>query len=240
LHEDERLLVVNKPAGLLTHPAGTNFVWSLIGLLKARAPGEHVNLVHRIDRDTSGVLLVAKDLEADRFLKEKFFTGEVNKAYDALVRSPVAWDEKVVDAPIGAKGEVVRICRAVRDDGLEAKTSFSVLGRNETLTHLRCQIHTGRTHQIRVHLEHLGLPIVGDRLYGVPAEVFLRAYDHGVDAFVMEQAGAPRQALHARRLRVEHPDGGLLDVEAPMPSDMSGWWSDPSLLPFGAAGPPTL
>lgn len=233
LHEDDRVLVVNKPAGLLTHPAGTDFVYSLIGLLKEQHPGQHVNLIHRIDRDTSGALLIAKDLEADRFLKERFVQGEVSKAYDALVRSPVAWDQIVVDAPIGPKGEVIRIRRMVRDDGLDAKTTFSVLGRNDALTHIRCMIHTGRTHQIRVHLEHLGLPIIGDRLYGVPPEVFLHAYDHGADRFVMEQTGAPRQALHARRLRVEHPDGGILDVEAPMPEDMASWWNDPTILPFG-------
>ena len=233
LHEDDRVLVVNKPAGLLTHPAGTDFVYSLIGLLKERAPGQHVNLIHRIDRDTSGALLVAKDLEADRFLKEKFFNGEVRKEYDALVRSPVEWDQMVVDAPIGPKGQVVRIRRMVREDGLDAKTTFTVLNRKETLTHVRCKIHTGRTHQIRVHLEHLDLPIVGDRLYGVPPDVFLHAYDHGVDAFVMEQTGAPRQALHARRLCVEHPSGGTLDVEAPMADDMASWWETPSLLPFG-------
>ena len=172
LHEDDRVLVVNKPAGLLTHPAGTDFVYSLIGLLKEQHPGQHVNLIHRIDRDTSGALLIAKDLEADRFLKERFVQGKVSKAYDALVRSPVAWDQTVVDAPIGPKGEVIRIRRMVRDDGLDAKTTFSVLGRNDALTHIRCMIHTGRTHQIRVHLEHLGLPIIGDRLYGCPQRCF--------------------------------------------------------------------
>ena len=124
----------------------------------------------------------------------------------------------------------------VRPDGLSACTEVTVLERGPTMTRVRCVLLTGRTHQIRVHLAHAGFPIVGDRLYGVSPDVFLRILDTGVDDTIIEAVGAPRHALHARRITLPHPEGAELSLEAPFPTDLARWWADPSVLPFDRPG----
>ena len=109
---------------------------------------------------------------------------------------------------------------------------MTVLERKETLSKVTCRIHTGRTHQIRVHLDAAGFPVLGDRMYGVPPEVFLRTLDHGADDQVIRASGAPRQALHAARLSFPHPDGRTVLVEAETPEDMTRWWAHPEVLPL--------
>jgi 23S rRNA pseudouridine1911/1915/1917 synthase len=231
LFSDDQVMVIDKPAGLLAHPTGTRFAWSAVGLAKARWPGEPVDLVHRLDRDTSGVLMLTRDPDANRFLKAAIKEGRVHKEYEAITRGRVSWDTQRLTGPIGPADGVIRIQMAVRDDGLKARTDVSVIARSETLTHVRCLLHTGRTHQIRVHLDHAGFPLLGDRMYGVPPEVFLRTLEHGADREVVESAGAPRQALHARRVRFPHPSGGEVMVEAPLAADMQRWWGTPECLP---------
>ncbi|MFT4621465.1 MAG: 23S rRNA pseudouridine1911/1915/1917 synthase [Myxococcota bacterium] len=237
LHEDARVIVIDKPAGLLAHPAGTDFTWSVIGLAKERWAGETIDLVHRLDRDTSGVLVLTRDAEANRVLKAALKAGEVHKEYEALARGSVEWDTRSLTGPIGSAGGVIRIQMAVCDDGLAARTDVTVLGRQPSMTHVRCVLHTGRTHQIRVHMHHAGHSLVGDRMYGVAPEVFLRTLDHGPDAQVVEAAGAPRHALHAARIRFRHPDGHTVQVEAPTPADMGRWWQHPVVLPHDTATP---
>jgi 23S rRNA pseudouridine1911/1915/1917 synthase len=241
LYEDDRVIAIDKPAGLLTHPSGTDFAWAVVSLAKTRWPGVPIDLVHRIDRDTSGVLLLTKDLEANRRLKECLHDGGAVKEYEALCKGRASWDEAVFDGPIGPAETVIRIQMAVREGGLEARTEARVVGRSTlhgpALTRVRCRIYTGRTHQIRVHLHHAGLPILGDRLYGVPPEVFLTAWEQGVDDHVIEAAGAPRHALHAARVVLPHPDGGEIDVRAPFPDDLARWWADPGRLPFDSETP---
>ncbi len=224
LHEDDRVIAVAKPAGLLAHPAGTRFTWALISMAKLRWPDQRVDLVHRLDRDTSGVILLTKDREANVFLKEAVAKGKVHKEYLALARGSIDWDQRDVIAPIGFRGETIRIQMAVRDDGLPAHTTFTVRGRCPTLSLVHCLLHTGRTHQIRVHLDHVGHAILGDRLYGVPEEVFLDSLENGVSEATITATGAPRHALHAHRTVVPHPDGGDLEVVAELPDDMLTWW----------------
>jgi 23S rRNA pseudouridine1911/1915/1917 synthase len=226
LHEDDRLIAVDKPAGLITHPAGSTFVWALITLAKQRWPDDRIDLVHRLDRDTSGVIFLTRDLEANRQLKLALKEGRATKEYIALCRGRAPFRQAVLDGPIGYRGEVIRIQMAVRDDGLPARTDVTVMEQGERLAKVHCRLHTGRTHQIRVHLAHAGLPILGDRLYGVPPEVFLDTLDHGVTEATIAATGAPRHALHAHRTTLPHPDGGEITVEAPLPPDMQQWWAE--------------
>jgi 23S rRNA pseudouridine1911/1915/1917 synthase len=236
LHEDARLVAVDKPAGLLAHPSGTSFVWAVISLAKLRYPDERIDLVHRLDRDTSGILVLTRDLETNRILKRAVVEGRVYKEYEALVKGVIPWDQRRLDGPIGPADGPVRVQMAVRDDGLSAATDVTVLERGATMTRVRCVLLTGRTHQIRVHLAHAGFPLVGDRLYGVPPEVFLGILETGVDDAVITTVGAPRHALHARRISFPHPDGRILSLDAPLPEDMQRWWDDPSVLPLDRAG----
>jgi 23S rRNA pseudouridine1911/1915/1917 synthase len=234
LHDDGRIVAVDKPAGLLSHPSGTTFQWAVISLAKDRWPTERVDLVHRLDRDTSGVLVLSRDLETNRHLKRAVHRGAVSKVYEALVKGVVPWDQAVIDDPIGPDGGPVRIRMAVRAGGLPARTTVTVLERSPTMTRVSCELHTGRTHQIRVHLAHVGHPIVGDRLYGVPVPIILRMLDHGLDEQMIAAAGAPRHALHAATVELPHPDGHPLRFTAPWPPDLHRWWNDPSTLPHDA------
>lgn len=231
VYEDERIVVIDKPPGLLTHPAGGDYAWAVVSLAKEKWP--RADLVHRIDKDTSGVLVLAKDDDATRFLKTAFHDGEVEKRYLAIARGKPTWQHLVCEQPIGPADGPIRIQMAVRDDGLSAHTEFTVLERHPTadLSLVACDLFTGRTHQIRVHLDHVGHSILGDRMYGVPPDVFLRAWEGGVDDEVMRLAGAPRHALHAMSCVFPHPDGGRVRVEAPLAADIASWWADPSALP---------
>ncbi|MFT7519844.1 MAG: 23S rRNA pseudouridine1911/1915/1917 synthase [Kiritimatiellia bacterium] len=234
LHEDERVVMVDKPPGMMVHPSGDRFVYALIGLAKDRWPGQPIELVHRLDQGTSGIITLTKDPEANRFLKEAFRTRRTIKEYLALTRGHPAWDRLEMHGPIGADGGPIRIKMAVRDNGLPSHTITTVLGRSSQrppIALVHCQISTGRTHQIRVHLDHAGHSLVGDRLYGVSTELFLQIYEHGLKLRHLEQSGAPRHALHSARLQVPHPDGGVLDVHSELPADMARWWADPTCLP---------
>lgn len=222
LLDDDRVLAVHKPAGMMVHPAGATFVWSLIGLARARYPDCAVDVVHRLDRDTSGVIVLSKDPQANQHLKAAFHDGQVHKSYLAICRGHIPWNRATLSGPIGPAGGPIRLQMAVRTGGLPALTEVEVLARSTQgppKTQVRCRIHTGRTHQIRVHLHHAGHALVGDRLYGVPPSVFLHSLEHGVDQTTIAQTGGPRQALHAHQLRVEHPTGGVCDLTAPLPAD---------------------
>ncbi|MBN1335019.1 MAG: RluA family pseudouridine synthase [Deltaproteobacteria bacterium] len=221
LHEDARLVVFDKPAGMLAHPSGSRFAWALIGLARRARPDHHLHLVHRLDRDTSGITVIAKDDEANRVLKAAFLNHRVDKVYWAVVRGVPSWSTLLVDAPIGrAEHSRVRLRMAVRPDGLSARTRFHVLARFADLSLVAAHPRTGRTHQIRVHLEHAGHPVVGDRVYGQPDDLFLHVLDHGFDEEASRRAGFRRQALHARILRFPHPDGGFFEVRAPLAKDL--------------------
>jgi len=235
LHEDARVVVVDKPAGMPCHPAGEDFVYALVGLARDQWPGERIDLVHRLDRGTSGCIVLTRDLQANAFLKDAMKRGEASKRYVAIAKGEIPWEHRHLRGPIGAATGPIRIQMAVREDGLAAHTEVQVLNRQPGLSRVACTLHTGRTHQIRVHLSHAGFPLLGDVMYGIAPEVFLHTLDHGIDASVRERSGAPRHALHAAHIELPHPDGGLLTVDCEVPADMGRWWRDPSVLPHDGA-----
>ncbi len=235
IHEDARLLVVSKPSGMLAHSTGLVFVYGLVGIARAARPDHNIDLAHRLDRETSGINVLTKDKTANAFVKAAFKAKEVHKAYRAIVYGSPAWDEIIVDAPIGlATGSDVRIRRGVNPEGLPAQTRLTVEQRMGPLTLVKAEPRTGRTHQIRVHLDHAGFPILGDKMYGQPDTTFIHHLENGPDALVRKAVGFPRHALHAYRLTIPHPDGDTVTFEAPLPADMqaivdgqSPAWPDP-------------
>lgn len=222
LHEDEWMIALDKPAGLITHPVGQKWAWGLIGVVRRARPGARVDLAHRLDRDTSGVVIVTKHLDANRHMKQMFAERKVGKIYWAIVRGVPTWDRITADAPLGpAIGSAVNLRQGANPDGQVAKTMFKVLHRLERFALVACKPLTGRTHQIRAHLEHLGFPILGDKLYGQPDDVFIELLDHGPTERVRAAVGFPRHALHARAIAFPHPRSGqILRIRAPMPADM--------------------
>jgi 23S rRNA pseudouridine1911/1915/1917 synthase len=206
LYEDDALLVVDKPAGMLVHPVGPlrggTLANGLAHHLRAQGLPGRVHLVQRLDRDTSGVIAVAKRSEIHRLLDRQLRSRRLHRRYLALVAGAPP-ESGTIDGPIGRNPDDPPL-RAVRPEGQPATTRFRVVERYHGAALVELELETGRTHQIRVHLEHLGHPVLGDRWYG-------RA---GLDL-------VQRQALHAAELRLEHPVTGLaLRVESPLPEDL--------------------
>ena len=221
VYEDDRVLVVDKPAGMLVHPAGDRFAWGLIGLVKRARPQHRIDLVHRLDRETSGLVVLTKDLEANAFLKKAFADRHVTKIYQAIARGVIPWDGQDVVAPIGeALSSEIKLRRGVNPAGLSARTRVEVLHRMAAHTLVTCRIFTGRTHQIRVHMEHIGHPLLGDKIYGQPDAVFLRHLDGPLDEADRGLLAFPRHALHAWSLTVPLPSGQTRTIRAPLPADM--------------------
>ena len=213
-HEDAAVLVLNKPAGLVVHPGSGNRQGTMLnGLLHHHPPLAAIpraGIVHRLDKDTSGLLVVAKTLPAQTDLVRQLQARTVSRQYLALVHGVVARDG-LVDAPIG-RHQTQRTRMAVSEHGRAARTHYRVLERFARATLLECSLDTGRTHQIRVHLQSIGHPLVGDPVY--------RA---GRGAAPGPLANFKRQALHACRLGLVHPvSGKAMQWEAPMPADMRG------------------
>jgi 23S rRNA pseudouridine1911/1915/1917 synthase len=219
VHEDRHLFVVDKPAGLVVHPGAGNPDRTLQNALLALDPKlaslPRAGIVHRLDKDTSGLLVVARSLPAHTALVRMIGEREVHREYEAICRG-VMTGGGTVDAPID-RHPTDRVRMAVREAGREAVTHYRVIRRFRAHTHVRVQLETGRTHQIRVHLAHIGYPIVGDKVYGgrlllpkgagEPLRGALRAF--------------PRQALHAAKLAFDHPvTGQPLECESRLPADM--------------------
>jgi 23S rRNA pseudouridine1911/1915/1917 synthase len=217
LYEDEDLLAVNKPAGLVVHPAAGHAAHTLVNALLHHCAGQlsgiggvaRPGIVHRLDKDTSGCLVVAKNDAVHLHLSGQFAARAVEKTYEAIVcgQWPGAGGE--IDVPI-SRHRLDRK-RMAAGTGRPARTTFRVLELLRGATRLEVDLHTGRTHQIRVHFQHLGFPLVGDLVYGRRHNARLR-----------ETTGcrAPRQMLHARRLALTHPrTGRRLVFEAPLPGD---------------------
>ncbi|MBL8898149.1 MAG: RluA family pseudouridine synthase [Planctomycetes bacterium] len=220
VHEDASFLVVEKPAGLVCHADGAfqqnTFLRELERQLSAREQSYVLlRLAHRLDRETSGLLVVARDAETARSFERQFTGGLVEKRYLAVVRGAPTQDRFEVDLPIGfsTRSEIAirRTASHEARDARDSRTSFEVLERRGDRSLVRCTPHTGRTHQIRVHLEAAGHPVVGDKLYGVPDERYL-AWVHAVKAEAPFDAvtvfGAEHQLLHAAEIAFEHPRSG--------------------------------
>ncbi len=221
LHQGPGILAFDKPAGVLMHPVGQGFAWGLINLAREAFPDEELHLAHRLDRDTSGVVVVARDPETNRQLKAAFKARQITKTYWAIVHGAPGFEETLVDAPLASdESSPIRLKQGVVAGGAEARTRVRVLARFEHLSLVSCRPETGRTHQIRVHLEHLGHPILGDRIYGQEPDVFLGLYEDRPVAHLRGRLGHPRHCLHARALHIPRPEG-LLSLRAPMPPDMA-------------------
>jgi 23S rRNA pseudouridine1911/1915/1917 synthase len=238
LYEDEHLLAVDKPALLPVHPTARYYKNTLIEVLKRARPGEFVSLGHRIDRETSGVLLVSKTPECDRTLKRALEDrADIEKTYVALTwnlpdparngETAFRYERSVELDPTSRYKVKMRL--GISDDALYAATRFVVEATKNGYARIRCDLETGRQHQIRLHLASLGAPIVGDKLYGPDETCFAR----GADGELTEEDHAilelPRHALHAARLSLDHPmTRKRLVIEAPLPKDLESFWESRS------------
>lgn len=221
VHEDEALLVIDKQAGLVVHPAAGNETGTLLNALLHHAPGlaalPRAGIVHRLDKDTSGLMVVAKTLEAQTALVEQLQARTVKREYDAVVGGAMIAGGRV-DAPIGRHPVDRKRQAVVASGGKPAVTHYRVVERFRGHTHVRCRLETGRTHQIRVHLAHLRFPLVGDQLYGGRLKLPAGASDELKRAL----RGFSRQALHARRLAFVHPENGqTARFASELPEDLS-------------------
>lgn len=218
-YEDADVFVINKPAGLVVHPGAGNRSGTLQNALLHRDPAlaeiPRGGLVHRLDKDTSGLMVVARTLRAHTALVAQLSARDVHRQYEAIVYGSMVAGGKV-EKHIG-RHPTDRLRQAIRDDGRDAVTHYRVRERFRALTLIECRLETGRTHQIRVHMMSVRHPLVGDATYGGGLRQPKGATPELADAL----RGFKRQALHAEKLEFEHPaDGRLVSVEAKRPDDM--------------------
>jgi 23S rRNA pseudouridine1911/1915/1917 synthase len=202
-YEDDSILVLNKPAGLVVHPAAGNYTGTLLNALLFHCPDlvniPRAGIVHRLDKDTTGLMVVAKTLQAQRFLVAQMQKRSVTREYEAVVQGHMTGGGKV-DAPIGRHPRS-RQKMAVVGGGKDAVTHYRVLKRFRHYTHVRLKLETGRTHQIRVHMAHIGYPLIGDGTYSGRFKI-----PRGCTPDMIELLRSfPRQALHAATLGLIHP-----------------------------------
>lgn len=232
VYEDDSLMVVNKPAGLVVHPGAGNFhgtlvnaiAWHLRDLTTYDPNDPEVGLVHRIDKDTSGLLVIAKTPEAKTALGKQFFNKTTHRSYNALVWGNMPEDEGRIEGNI-ARDPKDRLRMTVFSPtsgiGKEAVTHWRVLERFGFVTLVECVLETGRTHQIRAHMKHIGHPLFGDERYG-GTEILRGTRSSTYKAFISNcLKTCPRQALHAKTLGFVHPvTGEQMDFTSELPSDM--------------------
>lgn len=223
--EDEHLAVINKPAGLVVHPAPGHWDDTLVNALVARGTtlsggaAGRPGIVHRLDRDTSGLMVVARTDVAHRRLGSMLATRRIRRRYAALCWGHLDQDPTVIEAPLGRHPrDRKRI--TVSESGRASRTDAHVVARTALVDLLRLELHTGRTHQIRVHLAHIGHPVVGDPVYAAGGSRRMSGIQRG-PAEALERL-APRQALHAAWLSLDHPiTGDPLDFRAEWPADLA-------------------
>lgn len=231
VHDDGELLVVDKPAGLPVHPTARYSANTFTSLARLRFPARKVDPAHRLDRETSGLLACGSAPEVTRLLKRDFAHGRVAKTYLALALGAPGADRFTVDAPLALTGaSAVRVRMHVDPAGLPSTTEFEVLARRRApdgadVTLLACRPRTGRQHQIRAHLHHAGLPMVGDKIYGPDELIFDRFTRRELTGEDLERLRLPRHALHAWRLELPHPrTRAPVRLEAPLPADLRVFW----------------
>jgi len=239
LYEDDWLVVVGKSGNIPVHACGVYITHTLIARIKEDF-GRNLNLAHRLDRETSGVVVLCKDRESNRRLAGMFARGEVGKTYVAVVYGEVPEDRFEIDAPIGKTDQRDRFPQEYEwgkahnlatylpkrrvdfDGGKPARTSFETIRRLEGFTVLRAVPATGRTNQIRVHLAHAGHPLVGDKIYALQGKLRDEILREGLTARVRDALVMDRHALHCASLRFEHPmTGEPVTLEAPLPTDLA-------------------
>jgi 23S rRNA pseudouridine1911/1915/1917 synthase len=219
LYEDSEVFVIDKPAGLVVHPGAGNPTGTLVNALLHRDPTlstlPRAGIVHRLDKDTSGVMVVARTLPAHTALVAQLAARAVHRQYLAVVVGALVSGGTAASAIDRHPRDRIRM--AVREDGRDAVTHYRLRERFRAHTALECRLETGRTHQIRVHMAHLKHPIVGDPIYGGPLKLPRAASD----ALIAVLRGFKRQALHAETLEFIHPASGEpLRLSAPLPADM--------------------
>ena len=221
VYEDEDIIVVNKPVGLVTHPGAGNWTGTLANALLHYDPSlanlDRAGIVHRLDKNTSGLMVVARSELAQKNLVEQLQTHQVSREYSAIVYGHMI-SGGTIDAPIG-RDPKDRIRQAVVEEGegKDAVTHYRVIDRFGHHTHVKCILETGRTHQIRVHMSHIEHPLVADPMYGGK----IRFPKKADDALKEALKGFNRQALHAKKLTLTHPiSGETLSWKAPLPQDL--------------------
>ena len=227
VYEDESVLAIDKPAGLPVHPSAKYHRNTLTTILTERFPGERIALCHRLDKDTSGVIVAARSREAEITLKNAFAGRDVHKAYRAIVHGVWAEGETLIDAPLALAGGEVSVLMCVKpeaDGGMPSRTRVRVIERLNGFTVVEAEPETGRQHQIRVHLAHAGHPIVGDKLYAHGVSYFLASLNDALDDAMRATLLLARHALHAHRITFIHPTRLVpITLEAPLPADMLGF-----------------
>lgn len=220
VHEDDHLMVINKPAGLVVHPAAGNHTGTLLNALLNHAPDlinlPRAGIVHRLDKETTGLMVVAKTLHAHTDLVEQLADRTVSREYEAVAVGAMTGGG-TVDAPMGRHPTQRKLMAVLSHGGKRAVTHYRVQTRFPHHTHIRVKLETGRTHQIRVHMAHIGFPLIGDPVYGKRFKIPKGASNELIEAL----KSFPRQALHAATLGLEHPASGeYTEWSAPVPDDM--------------------
>jgi len=228
LHEDAAVVAVDKPAGLPVHRTATYHRNTLGYLLRERYGDDEFvpRIAHRLDRETSGVVLCARSAKAEREIKMGFEARRWHKRYLAIVHGQVE-DRGQVTRPLAPVTEGLHVMMELRDEGPAAETLYERLETRGAYSLVSLSPLTGRQHQLRVHMAAIGHPIVGDKLYGAEAEApFLEHIETGMTPELLARLELPRQALHAHEVTFAHPDGGReMTITAPLPADLADFWA---------------
>jgi 23S rRNA pseudouridine1911/1915/1917 synthase len=217
--EDEDIIIINKPFGLVTHPGAGNWNGTLANALlyydSKLSKLDRAGIVHRLDKNTSGLMVIARNEKSQKYLVEQLQSHSVVREYSAIVYGHMISGGSVND-PIG-RDPKDRVKQAVSSNGKDATTHYRVIDRFKSHTHVKAVLETGRTHQIRVHLSHIGHPLLGDPMYGGRVRFPKKASEILKESLL----GFKRQALHSKRLTLNHPSTGeLMSWKAPLPDDM--------------------
>lgn len=222
LFEDEAMVVVDKPAGLPVHPSATYHHNTLTALLKERFGEGYPQIAHRLDKETSGIVVCGRRGPDEVLLKKQFETRRVEKVYLAVVRGVVEDDARTIELAMRRATTGLHMCMETHPDGMPASTELRVLERRRDRTLVWLAPKTGRQHQLRVHMAAIGHPILGDKLYGPGAQaIFLDVIENGMNASALATLGHTRHALHAHQIAFDHPRSReRVSFTSPLPPDL--------------------